>query len=195
MDISKHFSLFLQTVSVIILGLTFAGIKSEGVPAIFQPLFIIPWYGYGLVFVILVIVVITQKEKIRQIRSAPPAPPALQKVDAIAYQGVTWDILAPARHPLEKPADYARRLPTVGGARIPPKCPKCGVELEEKEGLLYGHIWKCVACGFKKRNRDSFSTEAGRAEKIWRAKAEADAAAAVAAPAATTPAAATVLKE
>ena len=64
-------------------------------------------------------------EAIRQIGSAPPAPPALLKVDAVAYQGVTWDIFAPARHPLEKPADYTRRLPMAGEARYPPKCPKC----------------------------------------------------------------------
>ena len=110
----------------------------------------------------------------------------MHKVDAVAYQGVTWDIVAPARHPLEMAADYARHLPTVGEAKIPPKCPKCGVELEEKKGLVYGHIWRCVACDFKKRNRDSFYTEAVRAEKIWRGRAETDAAADVAA--GTTPA-------
>jgi hypothetical protein len=105
-------------------------------PGFLQPLFLIPWYLYVVLFVGLLAVCITQKEKIRQIGSAPPAPPALQKVDTIAYQGVAWDIVAPARHPLEKPSDYARRLPTTGEAKMPPKCLKCSVELEEKEGWI-----------------------------------------------------------
>jgi len=183
MEIAKNVALLFQAVSVSILGMTFLGIKADAVPRILQPLFLIPWYVLVILIVGLLAVVITQKEKIKQIGSAPPAPPALQKFDAVTYQGVTWDIFAPARHPHEQPADYARRLPRAGEARYPPKCPKCGVELEEKKGLLFGHNWRCVACGFKKRNRDPFSIEAERAEKIWRAKAEADAAV-VAAPAA-----------
>jgi len=177
MEIAKNVALLFQAASVSILGMTFLGIKADAVPRIVQPLFLIPWYVLVILIVGLLAVVITQKEKIKQIGNAPPAPPALQKIDAVAYQGVTWDIFAPARHPHEQPADYARRLPRAGEARYPPKCPKCGVELEEKKGLLFGHNWRCVACGFKKRSRDSFSIEAERAEKIWRAKAEADAAA------------------
>jgi hypothetical protein len=177
MEVGKNLALCLQALSVTILGLNFAGVRAESLPRFLQPLFLIPWYAYVALIVALLAVFITQKEKIKQIGSAPPAPPALQKIDAVAFQGVTWDIFAPVRHPLEKPADYARRLPTAGEARYPPKCPKCGVELEEKKGLLFGYNWRCVACGFKKRNREPFSIEAERAEKIWRAKAEADAAA------------------
>jgi hypothetical protein len=199
MDITKSAALLLQALAVSILGLNFAGVRADTLPRILQPLFLIPWYLYVLLFAGLLVVVITQKEKIRQIGSAPPAPPVLQKVDAIPYQGVTWDIVSPARHPRETPADYARRLPMIGEARIPPKCAKCGVELEEKEGWIYGYVWRCIACGFSRRNRDKFFIEAGRAEKIWRAKAEANAAAMAVTPAATatTPATAapTVPKE
>jgi hypothetical protein len=187
MEIAKYGALCLQALSVTILGLNFAGVKPDFLPRILQPLFLVPWYLYVVFIVGLLAVVITQKEKIKQIGSAPPAPPALQKIDAVAFQGVSWDIFAPARHPHEQPADYARRLPRAGEARYPPKCPKCGVELEETKGLLFGHTWRCVACGFKKRNRDPFSIEAERAEKIWRAKAEADAAAMTTAPVASTP--------
>jgi len=154
MEIAKNVALVLQALSVTILGLNFAGVRPDSLPRILQPLFLIPWYLYVVLFVGLLAVFITQKEKIRQIGSAPPAPPALQKVDTMAYQGVTWDVVAPVQHPLEKPADYARRLPTTGEAKMPPKCPKCGVELEEKEGWIYGYIWRCVACGFKKRDKE-----------------------------------------
>jgi len=177
MEIGKNLALCLQALSVTILGLNFAGVRAESLPRIIQPLFLIPWYAYVVLIIALLAVFITQKEKIKQIGIAPPAPPALQKIDAVAYLGVTWDIFAPVKHPHEQPADYARRLPRAGEARYPPKCPKCGVELEEKKGLLFGYNWTCVACGYKKRNKDPFSIEAERAEKIWRAKAEADAAA------------------
>jgi hypothetical protein len=177
MEIAKNVALCLQALSVTILGLNFAGVKADSLPRILQPLFLVPWYAYVVLIIALLAVFITQKEKIRQIGSAPPAPPALQKIDAVTYRDVTWDIVAPSRHPRETPEDYARRLPTIGEARIPPKCPKCGVELEQKDGWIYGYIWRCVSCGFSKRNRDPFFPEAGRAEKIWRGKAEAAAAA------------------
>ena len=180
MEIAKNVALFFQAVSVSILGLTFLGIKAEAVPRIVQPLFLIPWYAYVILIVVLLVVVVTQKEKIKQKIGSATAP-VLHKIDSIAYQDVDWDIVAPAQNTLEKQADYAKRLPTIGEARIPPRCPKCGIELEEKKGFIYGYIWKCISCGFKKRNRDSFFTDAGRAEKIWRGRAEA----ALKAPAAT----------
>jgi len=178
MEIAKNVALCLQALSVTILGLNFAGIKAESLPRILQPLFLIPWYAYVVLIIALLAVVITQKDKIRQIATPLPAPPTLQKIDAVAYQGVSWDIVAPTRHPRETPEDYTRRLPAIGEARIPPKCPKCGVQLEEKKGLVFGYVWRCVSCGFKKKSKDTFYTEGGRAEKIWRGKAEAAAAAA-----------------
>ncbi len=175
MEITKYAALTLQALSVTILGLNFAGVRVDALPRILQPLFLIPWYAYVVLFLVLLAVVITTKEKIRQIGSTPPAPPALQKIDTVSYKDVTWDIVAPAQHPRETPEDYARRLPTIGEARIPPKCPKCGVQLEERKGIIW-YNWLCVSCDFSKRSRDPFFTEGGRAEKIWRGKAEAAAA-------------------
>jgi hypothetical protein len=172
MEIGKNLALCLQALSVTILGLNFAGVRPDSLPGIIRPLFLIPWYAYIILIVALLVVVITQKEKIKQKIGSATAP-VLHKVDTIAYQDITWDIVAPPQNTLEKQADYAKRLPTIGEARIPPKCPKCGVELEEKKNLILGYTWKCVSCGFKKRSRDTFFTEAGRAEKIWRAKAAA----------------------
>jgi len=47
--------------------------------------------------------------------------------------------------------------------------------------MIFGYTWRCVSCNFRKRSRDPFFTEGGRAEKIWRGKAEAAATAATAA--------------
>jgi hypothetical protein len=52
--------------------------------------------------------------------------------------------------------------------KIHPHRQKCGVQLEEKKGMIFGYTWRCVSCGFRKRSRDIFFTEGGRAEKIWR---------------------------
>jgi len=177
MEIGKNLALCLQALSVTILGLNFAGVKPDSLPGIIRPLFLVPWYAYVILIAVMLVVVITQKEKIKQ-KIGSATVPVLHKVDTIAYQDVTWDIVAPPQNTLEKQADYARRLPTIGEARIPPKCPKCGVELEEKKNLILGYSWKCVACSFKKRSSDTFFTEAGRAEKIWRGKAGAAARAA-----------------
>lgn len=182
MEIGKNLALCLQALSVTILGLNFAGVRPESLPGIIRPLFLVPWYAYVILIAALLVVIITQKEKIKQKIGSATAP-VLHKIDSIAYQDVDWDIVAPAQNTLEKQADYAKRLPTIGEARIPPRCPKCGIELEEKKGFIYGYIWKCISCGFKKRNRDSFFTDAGRAEKIWRGRAGAAAAAGTAAPA------------
>lgn len=194
MEIAKYAAVCLQAVSVSILGMTFLGIRSDMVPRIVQPLFLVPWYGYVVLFVILLGVIITTGQKIRMIANAPPAPPALHRIDTVSYKGVNWDILAPAQHPQETAANYAQRLPGIAEVRIPPKCPKCGIELEERKAMLFGYIWQCVSCGFTKRNRDTFATEAVRAGKIWRGKAEADAAAAVVA-ASAAPAVTADLKE
>jgi hypothetical protein len=170
MEIGKNLALCLQALSVTILGLNFAGVRPDSLPGIIRPLFLVPWYAYVILIAALLVVVITQKEKIKQKIGSTTAP-VLHKVDTITYQDVTWDIVAPPQNTLEKQADYAKRLPTIGEARIPPRCPKCNVELEEKKNLILGYTWKCVACGHSKRDRDSFFTEAGRAEKIWRGKA------------------------
>ena len=183
METAKYLAIFLQAASVSILAMNFAGIKAKSLPRIVQPLFLVPWYFYAALFVALLVLGITTRETIRKIGNAPPAPPALQKIDTVPYRDVNWDILAPAQHPLEKPADYIRRLPTIGEVGIPPKCPKCGVGLEETGSLLFWHRWRCVACGFTKRNRDPFAAEAVRAGLIWRRKADAAAEAAAAAPA------------
>jgi ABC-type polysaccharide transport system permease subunit len=74
MELAKNVALVLQALSVTILGLNFAGVKPDSLPRILQPLFLIPWYLYVVLFVGLLAVFITQKEKIRQIGSTPPAP-------------------------------------------------------------------------------------------------------------------------
>jgi Zn ribbon nucleic-acid-binding protein len=49
---------------------------------------------------------------------------------------------------------------------IPPKCPNCRTELEEKLRFFGGYKWECIRCGFEKRNKDKFGREEHRALKL-----------------------------
>jgi ribosomal protein L37AE/L43A len=54
----------------------------------------------------------------------------------------------------------------------PPRCPKCETEIEQTRSFWGGYVWKCVKCGFQKRNRESYYREGERAEKIARREFE-----------------------
>jgi len=173
MDIAKQISLLIQIISGSILLFQFFGIKPENIPQIFQPIFIISWYWYVIVFLIGLIFYLTRKEKISNIRIAAFSRGPLQKVGDLAYRGVMWEVKAPLPSSYESQYEYEKRLPDIIDVEVPPKCPMCGVELEETKGIIYGYIWKCVDCGFSKRNKDSYYTECKRAEKIWKGRCKA----------------------
>jgi len=173
MDIAKSISLLIQIISGSILLLQFFDIKPENIPHILQPIFIISWYWYVIVFLIGLIFFLTRKEKISNIRIAAFSRGSLQTVGNLDYRGVKWDVKAPLPSAYEPPEEYEKRLPDIIDVEVPPKCPMCGVELEESKGLIYGYIWKCVDCGFSKRNKDSYYTEYKRAEKIWKGRCKA----------------------
>jgi hypothetical protein len=91
-------------------------------------------------------------------------------VGRITYQGVTWVVRLPApRHQLA-PVDP----PGPGDVDVttPPRCPVCGTELEESKSFWWGYNWKCVRCGFSKRNRESFYSEVSRVERVARREFE-----------------------
>jgi len=88
-------------------------------------------------------------------------------VGKLNYAGVLWRIHAPAPSPLESfdPSSISQSSIEV---ETPPRCPKCETELEQSHNFWGGYIWRCVSCGFQRRNKDSYYQEAERAEKIAR---------------------------
>ena len=66
----------------------------------------------------------------------------------ILYDGVHWKIAGSMR-------GYSKIIPDTISAQIPPICPDCKTELEEKENIT-GWKWKCPNCRFKKQSRISF---------------------------------------
>ncbi|MDD5338672.1 MAG: hypothetical protein PHG35_04580 [Dehalococcoidales bacterium] len=81
-------------------------------------------------------------------------------VGKIPYAGVNWIIHAPAGSDLNTlKANFLE-------ISIPPRCPECKTEMDEKKSFLRGYTWKCVKCNFTKRNKDCFLVEAKRVKKI-----------------------------
>lgn len=87
------------------------------------------------------------------------------------YKGLIWNIQVPAPSPWREFSAECLYLERVE-AETPPRCPKCKTEIEQKHSFSGGYIWNCVACGYKKRSRDSYYIEAKRVEKIVRRELE-----------------------
>lgn len=85
-------------------------------------------------------------------------------IGKLDYAGVVWRVRTPA------PASWEYFNPSTSSIKVetPPLCPKCETELEESRSFWRGYVWRCVGCGFQKRNRDSYYREAERAEKLAR---------------------------
>lgn len=85
-------------------------------------------------------------------------------IHKIKHAGVNWHV----RIPVDDYALKDRERPTVSDLdiEIPPRCPECGTKIEETESFWPGYIWKCVKCGFHKRNRDSYLKEERRVTNL-----------------------------
>lgn len=91
----------------------------------------------------------------------------------ILYSGVVWKVPAPDYDPCSAELGRIREIePSSVEANPVPRCPTCKTELEELASFWGGFVWKCARCGFKKKSRDSFQTQAERASKIARRKLE-----------------------
>lgn len=74
------------------------------------------------------------------------------------YADVLWEVYTSSRAQISHEQDIQ--------VRVPPKCKNCQTKLEESKGFWGGYMWKCIGCGFSKKNRDYFSKEANRAERL-----------------------------
>jgi len=77
----------------------------------------------------------------------------------VDYAKVKWQVGMPFRGAIN---------PSQPRAKIPPRCPKCLTELEQKKSQIRGYVWNCVSCGFKTKNNRSYWDERGSVEKIAR---------------------------
>jgi len=85
-------------------------------------------------------------------------------IGKLKYADVIWIVRAPAPPLLELEPEPI--TPHDLDIDTPPRCPKCETEIEQTQSFWGGYIWKCVRCGFRKRNRDSYYQEEDRVKKI-----------------------------
>lgn len=87
-----------------------------------------------------------------------------RNIGKLEYADVIWIVRAPA------PPWYELNPEPITSHDLdidtPPRCPKCETEIEQTQSFWGGYIWKCVNCGFQKRNRESYYKEEERAKKI-----------------------------
>jgi ribosomal protein L37AE/L43A len=133
------------------------------------------WIVFGL-FILLWIIVIAIRRRVKQLQELDAGPgifvistPAFGwiTIGKLNYAGVVWRVRAPAPDPWE-PFNPSKISPSSIEVETPPRCPKCETEIEQSHSFWGGYIWRCVSCGFQKRNRDSYYKESERAEKIAR---------------------------
>jgi len=93
------------------------------------------------------------------------------ELDEIRYKEVIWRTRTPAPG-IGGSFDPKELSPDAIQVQTPPRCPECQTEIEESHSFWGGYLWRCVQCGFMKRNRDSFYREFRRAERIAQRKWE-----------------------
>lgn len=115
--------------------------------------------------------VIVVRKRLKELNKGPSVGVAripvygISKLAEFEYCNVKWDICYPNSSPYGL-GPAVRIIPEDITVRIPPRCPKCGTELEESNNFWGGFTWKCVRCGFSKRNKDDQYIESDRAERI-----------------------------
>lgn len=76
-----------------------------------------------------------------------------EDIGIIQYENVKWIVMSPREGPPPCRVDTSPQRIQI---RTPPRCLKCGTEIEQSHSFWGGYIWKCVGCGFKKRSQDSY---------------------------------------
>lgn len=89
-----------------------------------------------------------------------------KSIDTVKYADVIWNVRVPVQASTFRRSEVVTR--DALDIEIPPRCPKCGTELEQTKNFWGRYVWKCVNCGFHKRNRDDFSREERRVIKLAR---------------------------
>lgn len=87
-----------------------------------------------------------------------------ETINKIKYAGVVWHV----RVPVQASTFKRREVPTLDDLdmEIPPRCPDCETKLAETKSFWWWYVWKCVNCGFHKRNRDDCFREERQVIKL-----------------------------
>jgi len=135
------------------------------------------WITLVIIFA-LWILVIAIRYRFKHLRKEGQSPISIisvpyggwRNIGKLKYADVIWIVRAPAPPWYELNPEPI--TPHDLDIDTPPRCPKCETELEQAQSFWGGYVWKCVKCGFQKRNRESYYKEEERAKKIARREFE-----------------------
>jgi len=131
------------------------------------------WITLAIIFAFWILVIVI-RTRIKHLHKESQSPISIisipyggwRNVGKLKYADVIWIVRAPATpwYELDPKPITSQDL----DIDIPPRCPECETEIEQTQSFWGGYIWKCVKCGFQKRNRESYYREEERAKKIAR---------------------------
>jgi ribosomal protein L37AE/L43A len=85
----------------------------------------------------------------------------------VVVGGLRWRLQVPQQPPWQQFDPAAVGIRTIQ-IDIPPRCPNCGTELEERPRFWGGYLWSCVKCTFVLKRPNNFRNESERVLKIAR---------------------------
>jgi len=94
------------------------------------------------------------------------------KIGEYPYKGVIWVVQTPAETSWRGGIELSRIKIEEIDIDTPPRCPICKTEIEEYHNFFGGYIWKCVSCGFKKRNKESYFHQSDSVKRIVKREIE-----------------------
>lgn len=165
---------------LIILTPTIVGIASKVSTDNWFKLFattpVLVWVILAVIFIPWIVFAIHHRVKYSQKENWSPRPlrselsGGWETIHELKYAGVIWNV----RVPVQASSFKIKRVlaPHDLDIQIPPRCPSCKTELEQRKSFWWWYVWKCVKCGFHGRNRDSYYEEAERVGKIARSRFE-----------------------
>jgi hypothetical protein len=151
-----------------------------------QLFFMIPWWAWAIIALTLglvsAVIIATRRYRARSRRSGTTIFVGRVKVGGSfadywarvatftgGFQDVMWQYRGRA---IEGIGSETR--PDIDPDSIevesPPLCPKCLTGLQEKAGVLGGHVWRCVGCGWQRRSREDFASVATEAELYFQGR-------------------------
>lgn len=131
---------------------------------------VLVWVILAIIFVPWIVFAIHRR--IKHLRKEDWSPVSLRfapsggwrTIDTIKYAGVIWNIRVPVINYTFKRKEVLTSHDL--DIETPPRCPNCGTELEQVHSFWGWYVWKCVGCGFRKHNRESYYKEEERVKKI-----------------------------
>lgn len=177
----KHTELFLGNyiyavfagITLLVGGILWSKIKTENWLTIFyqypEQVLLVVCIGLFFWFLLILFIRRAQSNRATKVRFvATPPQFGYTELSEYEHKDVFWPVRVPANPLSRNLSGQSITNPSDVTIGIPPRCPKCKTELDERKTFWRGYKWICPDCGFSKHNKNDFHSERDRVEKIVR---------------------------